>query len=462
MLLKIKNMNRYTIIYIILLSIIPGRINSQTNILINYINEGLESNLFLRQKQAGYEKSMAALKEARSWYYPNISINARYSVADGGRMIEFPVGDMLNPVYSTLNMLIGSDQFPLIDNLEFSFLRSHEHETKVSLIQPIIDPRIYYNNKINQHLSQAKQADADTYKRQLVADIKTAYYNYLKVLRLEQLVNDTKSVLEENVRVNESLYRNDKVTIDNVYRSKAELSKLEQQEAEVRKSKKVAQAWFNFLLNKPYESEITIAELPELSDSSYIPADLPTAQNSALNSREEITMLENYSSANDYLISLNQSQKLPTLYGAVDYGFQGTEYQFNSDYDYVLASVVLRWNLWHGFENKAKISQARIERNIRQDQLEESRNQIMLQVIQSYFELEATQLSIVAAREEFNSSRKAFQVIDRKFKEGQANLIEFIDARTAMTNSELSLIISQYDYLIKHAEFERVTCQYKF
>jgi outer membrane protein len=454
-------MNRYIILYILLL-IIPGRINSQTDILTSYINKGLESNLALRQKQSGYEKSMAALKEARSWYYPDISINARYSRAEGGRVIEFPVGDMMNPVYSTLNMLIGSNQFPLIDNMEFYFLRETEHETKVSVIQPIIDPKIYYNNKINKHLSQAVQADADAYKRQLVAEIKTAYYNYLKVLQLEQLVNDTRTLLEENVRVNESLYRNDKVTIDNVYRSKAELSKLEQQAAEILKSKQVARSWFNFLLNKPHESEIAIAELPELSDSSFIPADLPTAQNKALNSREEITMLENYSLANDYLISLNQSQKLPTLYGAVDYGFQGTEYQFNSDYDYMLASVVLRWNLWHGFEKKAKLSQARIERDIRQDQLEESRNQIRLQVEQAYYKLKASQASIIAARQECNSARQAFGVINRKFKEGQASLIEFIDARTAMTNSENSLIISQYDYLIKFAEFERAACLYDF
>ncbi len=445
-----------------MLSAITGRINSQTDILINYISEGLESNLSLRQKQSSYEKSMAALKEARSWYYPDISINARYTVADGGRVIEFPVGDMLNPVYSTLNMLIGSDQFPMMDNLEFYFLRSQEHETKVSVIQPIVDPRIYYNNKINKYLTRAKQADADTYKRQLVADIKTAYYNYLKVLRLEQLVNDTKVLLEENVRVNESLYRNDKVTIDNVYRSKSELSQLEQQESEVRKSKKVARAWFNFLLNKPLESEITVAELTELSDTSFLIVDLPSAENNALSSREEITMLKNYSSANDYLISLNQSQKFPTLYGAVDYGFQGTEYTFNSDYDYMLASIVLRWNLWHGFENKAKISQARIERDIRQDQLEESKNQISLQVIQSYYDLEATQLSIVAARDEYKSARQGFQVIDRKFKEGQANLIQFIDARTTMTNAQERRIISQYDYLIKYAAFERVACLYEF
>jgi len=453
-------MNRH--ICIILLGIIPGIVSSQTEILDDYINEGLESNLALRQKQSSYEKSMSALKEARSWYYPDISINARYTVADGGRMIEFPIGDMLNPVYSSLNALIGSDQFPMMENMEFMFLRPQEHETKVSLIQPIIDPRIHYNNKINKHLVRAKQADTDTYRRQLVSDIKTAYYNYLKVLQLEQLVNDTKSLLEENVRVNESLYRNDKVTIDNVFRSKAELSKLLQQEAEVIKSKQVARSWFNFLLNKPHETEIVYSEIPELSDSSFIPIDLPTAQNSAIHSREEITMLENYSSANDYLISLNQSQKLPTLYGAVDYGFQGAEYKFNSDNDYVLASVVLRWNLWHGFENNAKVSQVRIERNIRQDQLEESKNQIMLQVVQSYYDLQASQVSILAAREESASAGQAFQVISRKFKEGQSSLIEFIDARTAMTNAGLSLIISQYDYLIKYADFERAACLYTF
>ena len=32
-----------------------------------------------------------------------------------------------------------------------------------------------------------------------------------------------------------------------------------------------------------------------------------------------------------------------------------------------------------------------------------------------------------------------------------------MDARTAMTNADESLIISQYDYLIKMAELERVS-----
>jgi len=442
------------IILILSISILPAVAFSQ-GILDGYIRQGLENNLALKQKQANYHKSLEALKEARSWFYPNVSLNARYSVADGGRIIEFPVGTMLNPVYSTLNILTSSNDFPLIDDMEFTFLRKTEHDTKLSVIQPVIDPKIHYGQKISKELSQAQYADAESYKRQLVADIKTAYFSYLKTLRLEQLLADTRILVEENVRVNESLYRNDKVTIDNVYRSNAELSRLDQQMAEARKSKQVAGAWFNFLLNRPLEQEILV---DEEYGSPPVSIDLLAAQTMALNNREELDMLESYSNANDYLISLNQTRKLPSLIAAVDYGYQGTDYVFTDRYDYVLASLVLRWDLFHGFENRARISQARIERDIRQDQIRETRNQIRLQVIQAYYDLEAAQLSIQAADEELQSARKAFQVINKKYSEGQANLIEYIDARTTMTSAEQNLIISKYDYLIKYAELERVAC----
>jgi outer membrane protein len=441
------------ILFILFTITLPG----QETILQAYIRQGLENNLALRQKEANYEKSLAALSEARALFYPDISINARYTVARGGRIIEFPVGTLMNPVYSTLNMFLAEDRFPLIENQEFTFLREHEHETKVSVLQPLVDPKIYYNQKISKQLSDAQMADAESYRRQLVADIKTAYFNYLKTIRIEQLLDDTKVLLEENIRVNESLYRNDKVTIDNVYRSRAELSKLEQQIAEITRARQVAAAYFNFLLNRPLDE--LIMEQNDF-DSLMVIVDLPGAHQNALANREELSMLESYARANDYFLSLNHVKKLPSVYGAVDYGFQGEDYVFTAKYDYVIASVVLRWDLFHGFKNKASISQARIERDIRQTQIEEAKEQIGLQVIQAYYDLQASEKSIIAAEEELASATKAWEVIDRKFREGQANLIEYIDARTTMTNAGQNLIISRYDHHIKYAEFERVACLY--
>jgi outer membrane protein len=442
---------------LILFILFTANIHGQETILESYVRQGLENNLALKQKESNYAKSLAALKEARAMFFPDVSLNARYSVAEGGRMIEFPVGDLMNPVYSTLNMFLGEDRFPMIENQEFTFLREHEHETKISVVQPLVDPRIYYNQKISQQLSGAQKADAETFRRQLVAEIKTAYFNWLKTLRIEQLLHATKKLLEENVRVNESLYKNDKVTIDNVYRSKAELSRLEQQIAGSTRARQVATAYFNFLLNRPLEEKIIEQEL---FDSVTVTLNLPAAHQNALENREELDMLESYARANDYLLSLNHSKKIPSIYGAVDYGFQGEEYRFTNEYDYVLASIVLKWELFHGFENKAAISQAKIERDIRKTQIEETKEQIRLQVIRSFYDLQASQKSVIAAEQSLASAKKAFEVTDRKYREGQASLIEYIDARTTMTNAEQNLIISRYDHHIRYAEFERVACLY--
>ena len=439
--------------------IIAEFISGQSKVIDSYIAEGLENNLALKQKEYNYEKSLAALQEAKAMFFPDINLNARYTWADGGRVIELPVGDMLNPVYTSLNYLLQTDEFPQIDNQEFGFLREHEHETKISIIQPIIEPKIYYNHQISKQMSEVQHADAETYRRQLVADIQTAYFNYLKTLRLEELLDDTKALLEENVRVNESLFRNDKVTIDNVYRSKAELSQLEQHIAEATKARQVSMAYFNFLLNRPLEGKILE---DTFYDSTFVISSLELASENALGKREELAMLEGYLKANNYYLNLNQSRIIPSVFGAVDYGYQGTKYSFTDEYDYWIASVVLRWELFHGYENRSQISQAKIGRETLQTRIEETKDQIQLQVIEAYYDLQASEKSIMAANEALKSARKAYEVIDRKFREGQANLIEYIDARTTMTNTEQNLIINRYDYYIKYAEFERVACLHNY
>jgi len=431
----------------------------QGKTLDSYIDEGFENNLALKQKEVNYLKSMEVLKQARALFFPDISLNARYTAADGGRIIEFPVGTMLNPVYQSLNYLLGQDQFPDIANMEFAFYRPTEHETKIRLAQPIVDTKIIYNQKINKELSRAVLADAGAYKRQLVAEIKTAYFNYLKTLKLLQLVDDTRELLVENVRVNESLFDNNVVTVDNVYRSRAELSKLERQEAEARKNHEVARAYFNFLLNRPFETMI-LADIRYDSITQILMLD-DLSEHAVVN-REELEMLRSYSRIAESNLSMNQMNKLPNLYAVVDYGFQGRNYEFNMRQDYLFASLIFRWDLFHGFQNKARIGEARIEQQLRDTRLEETEKRIRLETIASHYDLIASVESVQASTEELRSARNAFRVINRKYGEGQATLIEFIDARSTMTQAEMLLIISKYDFHIKYAELERVACLYPF
>jgi outer membrane protein len=447
---------RLTLIALLILS--PLLLEGQNN-LDEYIKAGIENNLSLKQKQSDYKRSLEALKEARGMFYPDVSLNARYSLSKGGRELEFPVGDLLNPVYSTLNALTSSSAFPMIENQQFMFLRPHEHDTKIRIIQPVFNTDIYYNSKIKKELTVFGDEDINQFRRELVGEIKKAYYNVAMADGILSMLNDTRKLLVENIRVNERLIQNDKVTPDYLYRSETELSKFDQQLQNAGKNKKTATAYFNFLLNRTLTDSIIINQpekWPVLSDytSDY--------SASAIANREELKKLSNYSNISDMQVKMNKSGKLPDMFIAVDWGFQGTEYRFNRNQDYTQASAVLTWNLFSGFRNRAKIRQSLYEKEIIDTKIEEVKKQIELQVINTMNELLTAEKGIAAAESQLRNAREGFRLVQKKYEQGQSSLIEFIDARTTLTQSEENLIISKYTYLTCYAEFEKIAAINKY
>jgi outer membrane protein TolC len=427
---------------------------SQDLYLENYLLTGLENNLALQQRKADYAKNVLDLRASNALFYPDISLSSRYTAARGGRTIDFPVGDLLNPAYSTLNSLTESNSFPAVENQEFYFYRPTEQESRINIIQPLINPQLVHNHRIEKEHVLVGKTDILIYTRELICEIKTAYYNYLKAEYLMRLIRETEELLLENLRVSESLYKNDKVTLDVVYRSSSELQHVYLLISEAEKAQNTARAYFNFLLNKPLGSEIQFHEYDPIS----VPApalDLNSAVQSGLDSREEIVQLGTYAAISDHYTRLTRSNSYPTLSLAFNYGFQSEQYSFTSDDDFILASIVLQWNLFHGFQNTAEVQKAKIARDQVALKQQETEKQIELQIIQTYFELVASQKAIAAALAQTEAAEMAFEVIQEKFRRGQSPLIEFIDSRTALTSSKQNLIISLFDYKIKEADLER-------
>ena len=427
-----------------------GHSSGQNPVLEAYITEGLISNQALKQKQLDYAASLAALKEARGLFLPDVSLNARYTVAQGGRTIEFPVGDLLNPVYSTLNMLTASDLFPTIDNEVFPFLRPTEQETKLSLVQPIFSSEIIQNLRIQQQYTEIYRIDVDRYKRELIKEISKAYYDYQKAYNLVWLADTAFTLVRENLRVSQRLFENDKVTVDAVYRSESELSKVEVQQAQAQNMMEAARAYFNFLLNRSLDSPVElVSEIP-----AEVTISLEDASASALQNRDELKQLEQYRQLNQHVTDLHRGSNLPGLYGVVDYGIQGEEYSFTGDDDFILASLVMRWTLFQGSANHHKVQQSKIEGDKLNALYEEARQQIRLEVINHYYSLNAAYESVVSAQKQTRSALRAYELISRKYGEGQSPLLELIDARTSLTGAAANSIIARSEYFSRLADFE--------
>jgi outer membrane protein TolC len=423
---------------------------AQHQVLEEYIREGLLSNQGLKQKQLDYSSNLSALKEAKGLFLPDLSLNARYTVASGGRTIEFPVGDLLNPVYSTLNMLTSSEMFPEIENEEFPFLRPTEHETKVTLIQPIFNSDLIANYRIKKQYTEIARIDLDRYKRELIREITKAYYEHLKANNLVLLADTTLALVAENLRVSQRLFENDKVTIDAVYRSESELSKVEVQRAQANNFLEASRSYFNFLLNRPLDADIELVNLsPEPVAVSLDEASLLAIQN-----RDELLQIEQYQQLNVHVTDLHKGKNIPGLFGVVDYGFQGEQYSFTGEDDFVMASLVMKWNLFQGSTNRQKVQQSKIEGEKLDELYAETQQQIRLEVINYYYALQADYESVQSARKQTRSAQRAYELISRKYTEGQSSLLELIDARSSLTSAVANSIIAGSDFFSSLADFE--------
>jgi len=456
-------MTIFRILLTLTLCLAISSLKAQT-ILDQYIDQALESNIALQQKGLSYQKSLAALDEAKALFFPKLSLEARYSVAGGGRTIELPLGDLLNPVYNNLNLIndpnSGIPTYPQIENEEFQFFRPREHETKLRLVFPIFNAAIRNNHKIQQNLNSAEQIAVEIYKRELVKEVKTAYFNYQKAYQAQQLFDNTLLLVQENLRTTNSLHKYDKVTIDVVYAAQVEVKRVEQQLAAARKDQEVARAYFNFLLNRSYEE--TIDANTNLAEQAQTPVETSeAAQQLALQKREELRQLDSYIAAANDKTQLNKGELLPQLNLVGDYGFQGVDYSFGAEDDFIMGSLVLSWPLFNK-PTKARVQQAQIEQQILTKRKEEVSRQIGLQLISARYELEAADASITLGISEVESAKKAYRLVEKKFRQGQANLVELTDARTRKTNAEFRLIIFKFDYHVKSAAYERAIGGYEF
>ncbi|MEM8907960.1 MAG: TolC family protein, partial [Bacteroidota bacterium] len=197
------------------------------SILDRYIQQGLDSNLALQQEEQLLASANQQLKLAKGLFHPNVSFNASYTLARGGRTIDVPVGDLLNPVYGSLNELAGANRFPTnLKNSQEPILPNNFHDTRLELRQALFNTDIYFNYKAKEWLISVQEAKKETYIQELKKEIKKGYYNYLQTVELLNIYDSTETVLKELVRVNQLLVDNHKATKDVVFRAQLELEAL--------------------------------------------------------------------------------------------------------------------------------------------------------------------------------------------------------------------------------------------
>ena len=428
------------------------------------VADALSANLEFEGAGAAVAQRVAALDQARAQYLPALDLSARYTRANGGRAIDIPVGDLLNPVYAALNQIAGNAHFPAVQNQEIDFQRTREQDTHLSLSQPLYDPRISAGRSAAQSQYEAASAARVALAGRIERDMREAYYRWLQARAQIGIFDATLELAAENRRVNESLFRNGKITRDLVYRAEADLLEVEQSQLGAQNAERLAQSYVNLIRNAPFDRTLPIVAVEDpdidalrtdlVARSAQQDLVLAPLQATAVRQRYELRQLEAIATAAAAGERLARAAFKPRLALGVDAGTQGDTYGLSSEDRYLLASVVLKFNFFAGGADMAGVASARaVEREARANRslLEQ---QIRFQVQQALQDFEFTQASLGTAAKRVEAAAGAFRIASRKRDLGQINQAEFIDSRRALTDAQLNLNVTRFAALGNLAELE--------
>ncbi len=436
--------------------LLTGKANAQ-HVLDEYIHQGLQNNIVLQQKNIGLEKAMLSLKIANGMFSPSLNLLGNFIHGVGGRSISFPVGDLLNPVYSTLNQLTGSDNFPQIENVTTNFLPKEFYDVRARASMPILNSDLIYNRKIRQDQVMLQEFEVTIYKRELIRNIKVAYFTYLGAREGVSIYQSALSRALEGKRVNESLLANGKGLPAYVLRSESEIENINAQLVDAERQVENAQLYFNFLLNRNSDEPIitTYSAVQNLLNASLLIQEPVSVQR-----REELMQIETLKGLNQNMLSMNKLYWSPKISGFVDVGAQAENLKYNNNANYTLIGVQLDMPLFAGFTNRNKISQSRLE--IKNTALSEQ--QVTRQLSMAS---QVSKNSLVSAYQNYQSAQKQLEaaqsyqrLIEKGYKEGVNTFIEAVDARNQLTNAQLLVTLNQYRVLIAEANLERETAGY--
>jgi outer membrane protein TolC len=434
----------------------------QELLLDKYIQEAFQNNLVIQQKNLSIEKAMYALKTAKTLYFPNLGFQGGYQTGEGGRSISIPVDDIVAPIYSSLNKVLPMGS-PIVgsaaksNNYEAYFLPTNFYDVKMIATMPIYNKEISINKQIQEQQFDLQKIDLSTYKRELVAQIKTAYFQYLTALGAVEIYKSAMNRALETQKITQKLIDNGKGLPAHLVRSESEVLSMQSMITESEKQSSLAQMYFNFLLNvdlqRPINGQPNHASLENFARKSL--ASIPE-----IDRREELMLLKGLESVNQNALKLSQSAWSPKVSGFLNLGSQSTNWDLNSKSAYYFLGVQLDVPIYTGKRNTLKISQSEIDVKMAQNKTEQASKQMNLAAESAKKTLQSDAIKLSSTEKQLASASSYYHLIQKGFAEGVSSYLETIEARTQFLIAQTQVNNARLKVLISAAQFEREIAAY--
>ncbi len=412
------------------------------------IRRSWQQSAHLKSLDFQLQSAEAALREAKAMYGPNVVFGAQYTLANGGRDISIPVGDLLNPVYTSLNQITNSNAFPQISNVEEQFLPDNFYDMRFRVSQPLFYPDLSINKHIKRSQMELKQLESKSFKRLLSREVMQAVFQLRAARHVLEIYQSTDSLLLEAHRTTQSMIRNGVSLPSALSRIASQMATVSAQKMDITAQIGNAKEYLSYLTGIASDS----LDYYDIQLNAY-PASLEEPQRI----REELLQIDKGMEMQQQALKKEKQFYLPRVGAQLDLGSQDFDFGFSP---YVLFGLNLEWNLFDTKRHAYRKHMLGSELKSLEARKTEVSEQFELHTRIAKRNLESSVSQARAYEQRIGHAEKLYKEVYLKYKEGSSNYLELIDAQSQLTQTRLQHAISLQNAWMRWSEYVYVRASY--
>ena len=421
-----------------------------------------QSNLTLQTAEQNLKAAEAQVRAARAGLLPRITASGNYTYfkdiqksviqAEGGFGFPMP-GEEMNGMSP-----------PSADNesdlIELEFGAHHNAQGTINLTQPIFAwGRYYYGYQAADLNYQAIRRDVDAAYNQLRLDVSQAFYGTLVALEFVRVVQQSVSLVEEQLAIAETSLEAGAATNFDVLRAKVQLANAKSQLIRVQNGVQTAKNAYKTVLNIPLSENISVNGTLEVPENHKIPVlNLDALVQQALDNRPEVHRTQFTEHAARKQIDIAKTRSRPDLGFFTNYQISQNERLTEMNRIWSLG-LQINIPIFDGFATRAAVQQS--ESTLKQVQLGGTQVKVGVEfeVRAAYLNLRGAETIIEVQREAVAQARESVRIANLQFQNGVITTVALTDTQLALAQAEVNRLQAYHDYLVGLARLEKAIGQ---
>ena len=383
------------------------------------------------------ESARAAIREAESAYYPQLSLAGTYGRTDNAGQAMFMA---LNQ--RSLNMMAPGFDINNPDDTE-------NLRAGIGAKWRLLDggQRGLYRDMAKLG-TDASKAQEEAIRNELIYQVTRGYYGVLQAQAFVKVQEETVASLEENLRVANERFKAGSAVQTDVLNLEVKMAQAREDLIRAQNGARLAVAALNTAIGQDLVPQ---GPLPEKERTNLVPPVL--REEDTIDDRAELKAARLNTRIQENAWKKTRRDYFPTVsaFGSVDW-----DSDVSSDFEQsYFAGAMAEWDFFTGFRRGASTESAKANYEAARAQERKARDNLRLDLTQAQLAIQEAWERLDVASRSLTTAEEALRITQERYKQGAADITELLTAQVGLTATRTRNVAAYYDYLTAQANLKR-------